>query len=117
MLVAEGRGFAARLKTLREASGLSPYQLGKKAKLSGQAIALLEDGRRQPTWDTVLKIARALNVSVAEFDTGEQFDAHDEPTPPEPSVDTSLEPTPLERESPSPEPPSPPPTPKPPRKK
>jgi transcriptional regulator with XRE-family HTH domain len=109
MFVAKQTAFGDRLKQLRESAGLSQYRLGQEAGVTPATISRIEAGLREPGWETVLRLARALNVSVAEFDTGEQFNAGAEPTPPEPSVDTSLEPTPLERESPSPDPEPPPP--------
>jgi transcriptional regulator with XRE-family HTH domain len=65
-------GFAERLKQLREAAGLSQYALAQKAKISKQAINQLEKGVSEPGWETVRKLARALGVSVAEFDVEDQ---------------------------------------------
>lgn len=60
--------FAARLKELREAAGISQYHLAELAGLSRQALNHLEAGKRQPTWETVRALARALKVSVEAFD-------------------------------------------------
>src|SRR5262245_42475891 len=63
--------FADRLKDLRETAGISQYELAKRSGLSRQALSNLELGNREPTWETVRTLARALGVSVAEFDSGE----------------------------------------------
>ena len=69
-LVAKSSGFGKRLKELREAAGLSQYELAKRSEVSGASLSRIERGDRDPSWETVLKLARALNVTVAEFDTG-----------------------------------------------
>jgi transcriptional regulator with XRE-family HTH domain len=60
--------FAQRLRELREAAGLSQYELARRSGVSKQALSKLEKGERQPSWETVRKLARALDVSVAAFD-------------------------------------------------
>jgi DNA-binding XRE family transcriptional regulator len=59
--------FTLRLKALREKKHLTQTELADKASLSVQAIAALEQGTRLPTWDTVRRLAHALEVSVEEF--------------------------------------------------
>lgn len=59
--------FAAKLKTLREASGLSIYALAKKAGISTESASKLEQGAHVPSWSTVMALADALGVSVADF--------------------------------------------------
>lgn len=78
MLVAASPSFAARLRQLREEAGISQYELARRSGLTNQSISLLEKGDREPTWDTVRKLARGLGVSVA------AFDVEDEPPPPAP---------------------------------
>jgi len=36
------------------------------------SIAKIEQGVREPTWTTAIALARALGVSVSEFDPGEK---------------------------------------------
>jgi transcriptional regulator with XRE-family HTH domain len=62
--------FARRLQTLREAERLSPVALAHRAGLTAVALARLEAGRRDPDWETVCHLARALRVSVAAFTDG-----------------------------------------------
>lgn len=57
--------FAARLKRLREAAGLTQQQLADAAGLAQGAVADLERGRRpDPRLSTALALAGALGVSV-----------------------------------------------------
>jgi transcriptional regulator with XRE-family HTH domain len=62
-------GFGARLKALREAKGLSQEALGALCKppMRHQAIARLERSDRTPSWNTVLRLADALEVSTEDF--------------------------------------------------
>ena len=59
--------FTLRLREKREEAGFTQVQLAEKAGLSPQAIAALEQGKRGPTWDTVRRLAHALNVGVEAF--------------------------------------------------
>jgi transcriptional regulator with XRE-family HTH domain len=59
--------FAKRLIELRHASGLSQYELAKRAGLTRQAMSLLELGQREPNWATVQRLAKALAVSCEAF--------------------------------------------------
>jgi DNA-binding XRE family transcriptional regulator len=59
--------FAIRLKSLRETRKLTQTQLAEKAGLSVQAISALENGTRAPTWDTVRRLAVAIEVDETAF--------------------------------------------------
>lgn len=59
--------FAARLKELREEAGITQEQLAAKAGLSKDGISHLEQGRRIPSWETVLQLATALGVDCRAF--------------------------------------------------
>ena len=61
-------GFGARLKALRLAAGLTQEQLAERANMYSQHITRLETGGRSPTWETVLKLAKALGVSTDKFE-------------------------------------------------
>jgi transcriptional regulator with XRE-family HTH domain len=60
--------FAARLKELREAAGLSQKALADRAGLSQRAVSHWEQGIREPGWSNVLALARALGVDCRAFD-------------------------------------------------
>ena len=60
--------FAARLKALRAAAGLTQQQLADALGAPQQTVARLEAGRRpDPRWSTVVALADALGVSTEAF--------------------------------------------------
>lgn len=59
--------FAGRLCELRTAAGFTQQQLADKAGVSRDALARLEAGRTTPSWDTVLALCNALQVSCDVF--------------------------------------------------
>lgn len=59
---------AARLKKLRESSGLTALELADKSGLHVRTINQIEQGRRPtPTMATLVSLSKALGVSVEEF--------------------------------------------------
>ena len=60
-------GFACRLKTLREAAGLTQAQLADRTGYYRFTLAKLEQGVQEPTWPTVLALAAALGVKITDF--------------------------------------------------
>jgi transcriptional regulator with XRE-family HTH domain len=56
-----------RLKTLREAKGLSQDALAKKAKIAREYVNRLEAGRHDPTVGTLQRVAKALGISVRDL--------------------------------------------------
>ncbi len=67
-----------RVRQLREAAGMSQYQLAKLAGVLGSSLSRIEKGERDPSWTTVVKLARALGAPLTEFD----LDPPDDPPPP-----------------------------------
>jgi transcriptional regulator with XRE-family HTH domain len=63
----DAKWFAGRLKELREQTGLTQQGLGERAGLSKGGIADLEQGRREPTWATVIALSQALGVACTAF--------------------------------------------------
>ncbi|MBP2655698.1 MAG: putative transcriptional regulator, family [Firmicutes bacterium] len=59
---------AKKIIELREAKGWSQYKLYKSAGISQSNISRIEAGLIIPKGDTLQKIAKALGVSMAEFD-------------------------------------------------
>lgn len=59
--------FAGRLKELRVQAGLTQDGLAERAELSKAGVADLEQGRREPSWATVLALAKALGVTCQAF--------------------------------------------------
>jgi transcriptional regulator with XRE-family HTH domain len=56
-----------RLKSLRKKRKLTRYALAQRAGLSRVHVKRLEEGQQSPTIDTVQRLAKALNVSLAEL--------------------------------------------------
>ncbi len=67
-LAKQEASFAHKLISLREAAGLSQYQLAQKTGLTRQALSLLEFGEREPSWATVQAIAMGLGVNCTAFE-------------------------------------------------
>lgn len=59
--------FAARLRELREAKGLTRQELADKAGMKIGGIRDLEQGLRRPLWDTAVALAQALGVNCLAF--------------------------------------------------
>lgn len=60
--------FSRNLKALREAAGLTQAQLEEKAGISGGQVAKYETTDRRPKPGTIRALARALDVTPADFD-------------------------------------------------
>lgn len=56
--------FAQRLKAARELRGLKQTELAEKAKLPPTSIAHFEGGSRKPSFDTLRRLATALEVTT-----------------------------------------------------
>ena len=58
---------AKAIRQLREQRGLSMTQLAAQAGLSRQMISFVEHGLRNPTLDTLLRLAAVLKVDLADI--------------------------------------------------
>lgn len=61
------RRFAANLRGLREAAGLSQEELSFRAAVHRTQISLFEGGHRMPRLDTLIKLAGALGVTFQDL--------------------------------------------------
>jgi transcriptional regulator with XRE-family HTH domain len=61
------RRFATRLKDLRAAAGLSQPELAEAAGMPVGTVRGFEIGRREPTFNTLLLLARGLGVDLNAF--------------------------------------------------
>jgi transcriptional regulator with XRE-family HTH domain len=59
--------FGERLREARLDRGLSQDALAATAQLHHTHISLLERGRRDPTLETLVRLARALNLTPGEL--------------------------------------------------
>lgn len=62
--------FGANLRRLRDAAGLTQEALSERTMLDPGEISRLERGRRDPQLLTIVRVARGLDVSVAELVAG-----------------------------------------------
>ena len=60
--------FGMRVKELRQQAQLTQAQLAKRTGLATSSIADLEQGRREPSLSTALKLAQAFGVQVTAFE-------------------------------------------------
>ncbi|WP_050410924.1 helix-turn-helix domain-containing protein [Massilia sp. NR 4-1] len=60
-------GFGKAVRARRLAAGLSQEQLGLEAGLERVFISWMETGKKQATFNTMLKLAKALNCSAADL--------------------------------------------------
>lgn len=59
--------FAQHLTKLREEAGLSKNALSELAGLSQSYLVLLEKGDRNPTLETLVRLAHGLGISLLEL--------------------------------------------------
>ena len=60
--------FSKKLKTYRKTNGLSLQELSIKTNLSVSYLSLLENGeRKNPSLDTLDKLATAFNIDIVDF--------------------------------------------------
>lgn len=59
--------FSRRLRELRDNAKMTQSELAERAGVARVTVARMEIGEREPSWVMVQKLARALNVPVAEF--------------------------------------------------
>jgi DNA-binding XRE family transcriptional regulator len=101
--------FAGRLKELRVRAGLTQEMLAERAELSKSGIADLEQGRREPSWSTVVALAMALGATCQDF--LQEPDAQEKAKPGRPrqatlKLDTKTLPTPEPNPNPATEKPT-----------
>jgi transcriptional regulator with XRE-family HTH domain len=57
----------AAIRRLRKAAGLSIEALGAKSDVHWTSISEIENRRRNPGWETVVKLAEALEVDMGDL--------------------------------------------------
>ena len=60
----------ARIAALRRQAGLSQTQLAERLKISPSAVGMYEQGRREPSLETVILLAEIFGVSTDYLLTG-----------------------------------------------
>jgi transcriptional regulator with XRE-family HTH domain len=66
-IVAQLQYVIGQIKKLRVQQGISQMELSLRANLSQSFLANLENGKKQPSVLTIIKIAAALEVNPKEF--------------------------------------------------
>ena len=61
------RRMGARIRTLRQARGLSQAELAKRARITREYLNKVEAGRYDVTVGVLRRLAKALGVSVVEL--------------------------------------------------
>ena len=56
--------FADKLKTLRQSADLSQQDLADRLEISKSAVSMYEQGKREPNFELLLKIAGIFQVST-----------------------------------------------------
>jgi transcriptional regulator with XRE-family HTH domain len=66
--------FGPRLRSLREAVGLTQQQLADRVGVKWESVSRWERGTREPSWGNVLALGKALGVPCTAFqgEEGEQ---------------------------------------------
>ena len=60
----------ARIAALRRQAGWNQAELAQRLRISPSAVGMYEQGRREPSADTLVEMARVLGVSVDYLLTG-----------------------------------------------
>ena len=66
----ELKALGGRIKAVRESRGLSIRDLAELAGINKSQIVCIESGQSDPHYTTLLRIARALEVSIGNFTDG-----------------------------------------------
>ena len=61
--------FGARLKEIRNKKGMTQERLSETVGINPKYLSSIERGKENPTFNTVLKLTEALNVSLDEIFT------------------------------------------------
>lgn len=61
------KAFGKVLRRLRLEAGLTQEKLGLDAELRRTYVSILELGQQQPSLETIIKLAKALNISASEL--------------------------------------------------
>ncbi len=59
--------FGRRIALLRKERGMTQEQLARAMKMDPVSIAYLEGAKRGPSFVTIYKLSKALNISASEF--------------------------------------------------
>lgn len=66
-----------RIAALRRRAGLSQAELADRLKISPSAVGMYEQGRREPSVETLVEMSRLFGISTDFLLTGKGSDAQD----------------------------------------
>lgn len=61
------KNFGSRIQELRKKNNLTQSELAEKIGLSTNFIGMVERGERNTSVDKIFKLAKAFNISLAQF--------------------------------------------------
>ena len=61
------KNFGSRIEELRKKNNLTQSELAEKIGLSTNCIGMVERGERNTSDDKIFKLAKAFNISLAQF--------------------------------------------------
>ncbi len=64
----------ARIAALRRSAGISQAELAQKLKISPSTVGMYEQGRREPSVETLAELSRVFSVSIDFLVTGKTAD-------------------------------------------
>ena len=67
-----------RIAALRRSIGMSQSELAQRLKISPSAVGMYEQGRREPSLETVAEMAEVLGVSIDFLVTGKAVNEYEE---------------------------------------
>ena len=70
---------ARRIRGLRERKGLTQEEFASRCGISVSFASLLERGERSPSYETLVEVAQALEVSLSELFRDAPVEAYDDP--------------------------------------
>ena len=73
------QALARRIRSLRERQGMTQEDFAQKSGISVSFASLLERGERSPSYETLVQVAGALEVSMAELFRDVSSHAYDDP--------------------------------------
>lgn len=68
-----------RIRALRERKGLTQEDFASRCGISVSFASLLERGERSPSYETLVEVAQALEVSLSELFRDAPIEAYDDP--------------------------------------
>lgn len=74
MLIASQKSLGDAIRAARKQADWSQHELARRSGLTRQSLVALEQGRGNPTWDTILRLTDVLRLRL-HMDAGEPPDS------------------------------------------